>query len=360
MRYGTLLLILIFLSGCGQPTAESMLKDYAQRVSNAIDHPIELDLAKLDYPSLPARRDRRLEIEELREGVIDVFRLRHCDLLPLISERNSNLGRVMPPSQRLEYELRFLPAIQQCEQRLLKQVHQDADLIPLLARVTEIRQHKEQQLPRVMWNAFYTSPEMEQQFSKSSTAIALDASGHINHIQQVMDPFIQLSKAAHTPAMALDLDATESLEKHFEQLYRTELGSQWLRSVALLTLSMNAVATGIEERLQQRPICFDKRPNQRASIIANVFTHFYAGQFQPYLARTDQFGQRWGTLQQQLLANLPAPESTQNYFSSIFLKDHPDGLLYEYEQAKLRHISAWQHLLDHCGLQVGNLTQSDR
>ncbi|TVQ69178.1 MAG: DUF3080 family protein [Oceanospirillales bacterium] len=350
------LISVTILSGCAEPTVESMLRDYTQRVSNAIEHPIDFKPNQTSYPILPPRRERRIEIPELREGLIDVLRLRHCDLLPLISERNSNLGRVMTPSQVLQYELRFLPAIQQCEVYLQARVSEETDLTPLLSRVQEIRQHKETQLPYVIWNALYTSPEMEQQFSRSSTPLPLKSTGQINHIQQTLDPFLVIAQVTQETSRVLEAEFIQSLESYYEQLYRTELGSQWLRSVSLLTETMNAVADGIEQRLEERPICFNRQPNNRSTIIQNVFRNFYASEFQPYLASTDQFGQRWISLQNELLSALPVPKSSADYFSTIFDKNHQNGFLFAYEQAKIRHIAAWQKLLDHCGLTAGNLT----
>lgn len=349
------LLSVTILSGCSEQTAESMLRDYTQRVSNAIDHPIDLKPHQAHYPILPPRRERRVEIPELREGLIDVLRFRHCDLLPLISERNSNLGRVMTPSQILQYELRFLPAIQQCEEYLLTRISEKADLIPLLVRVQEIRQHKETQLPFVIWNALYTSPEMEQQFSRSSAPLPLELTGQISHIQQTLDPFLVIAQVTQKTSNALDVEFIRSIESYYEQLYRTELGSQWLRSVSLLTETMSAVADGIEQRLEERPICFNRQPNNRSTIIQNVFRNFYASEFQPYLASIDQFGQHWISLQKRLLSDLPIPASSADYFSKIFDKNNRDGLMYAYDQAKLRHISAWQKLFDHCGMTVSNV-----
>ena len=347
------LLAVTVLSGCAEPTAESMLRDYAQRVSNAIEYPIDFQTGEISYPILPPRRERRIDIPELREGLIDVLRLRQCDLLPLISERNSNLGRVMPPSQILQYELRFLPAIQQCEKRLLERISEEAELAELLNRVQEIRQHKETYLPYVIWNALYTSPEMEQQFSRSATPLPLQSAGHINQIQQIIDPFIVIAQVTGEKTSTLDSEFILSLENHYEQLYRIELGNQWLRSVALLTQAMNAVAEGIEQRLDERPICFNRQPNNRSTIIQNVFRNFYASEFQPYLANTDQFGQRWSKLQNELVAELPVPKSSAEYFADIFNKNHNNGFMFAYDQAKSRHLAAWQRLLDHCGLMAG-------
>ncbi|MFN3880965.1 MAG: DUF3080 family protein [Nitrincola lacisaponensis] len=355
-KYRLLLLLIPLLSGCAEPSAEKMLRDYTQRVSNALEQPIEFEPGAADYPVLPPRRERRLETVELREGLIDVLRLRHCDLLPLIAERNSNLGRVMTPSQTLQYELRFLPAVHTCEQQLQDRINAEPELQPLLQRVREIRQHKEQQLPRVIWNGIYTSPEMEQQFSRSATTLPLQAPGIANQAQQLLDPFSVISRLATTEASWPDSAFILGLEQHYEQLYRTEIGSQWLRSVQLLSYTMNQVADGIEDRLARRPICFNQQPNNRATIIQNVFRSFYAQEFQPYLARVDQFGQRWRRLHAELQGPLPVPESTAHYFQHLFDTDWPGGLTQQFYLAQQRHTDAWQQLLQHCGLMPGSET----
>lgn len=352
-RFLTLLTIVLFLSGCSDPTPESMLRDYAQRVSNAIEFEVEFNPSEATYPAFPPRRERLLPITELREGLIDVLQFRHCDLLPLIAERNSNLGRVMPPSQTLKYELRFLPAIQQCEQRLTEQVEHDEEMASLLERVIEIRQHKEQQLPSILWNSLYTASEMEQQFARSASPLSLTSSDRINQIQQTLDPFIVFTELAENPTRQLEPEFIDAIEDYYERLYRTELGSEWLQSVSLLTESMNAVASAIDKRLEARSICYNQQPNNRATIIQNVFRNFYAAEFQPYLAKTDQLGQRWRSIHLHMLQNLPVPDSSASYFASIFETTDKKGFMKAYEDAKQRHIASWQRLLDHCGLMAG-------
>lgn len=352
-RYLIILLLIPLLNGCAEPTAESMLRDYTQRVSNALEHPVNFKTSHVTYPIFPPRRERRQEVHDLREGLIDVLRLRQCDLLPLISERNSNLGRVMTPSQSLQYELRFLPAIHHCEQIISGRIIDEPELSPLLERVQEIRRHKEKQLPKVIWNSVYTTPEMEQQFSRSASPLPLKGIGQNNQIQHILDPFVVIAQLADNPSQWPETEFISALEGYYENLYRTELGSQWLQSVSVLTYTMNEVSIAIEQRLSQRPICFNQQPNNRATIIQNVFRNFYAAEFQPYLASTDQFGQRWKSIHEEMISTLPVPHSTTEYFLSVFDPAYEGGFMYAYDQAKKRHTSAWQTLLDHCGLMAG-------
>lgn len=352
-RIVNLLVLISLLYGCSEPNAESMLQDYTRRVSNVLDEPIQFKPGSSPFPSLPPRRERLLAVEELREGFIDVLQLRHCDLLPLIAERNSNLGRVMAPSQTLKYELDFLPLVTACEQDLTSRVEADPTLAPLLQRVRQILLHKQQQLPRVIWNSIYTSEEMEQQFSRSIEPLPLNAQGLINQAGSALEAFILISQLADTNKSWPEGRFIDDVENYYEQLYRMQSGQQWLRSVYLLSYTMDQVSDAIESRLKRRPICFEQQPNNHSVIIQNVFRNFYAGEFQPYLALTDQFGRYWQTSHQSIQQHLPLPPSSEAYFSQLFDSHIKDGVLSGFHQARDRHTEAWQTLLAHCGLSVG-------
>lgn len=352
-RIANLLVLISLLYGCSEPNAENMLQDYTRRVSNALDEPINFEPGSTAFPSLPPRRERLLVVEELREGLIDVLQLRHCDLLPLIAERNSNLGRVMAPSQTLKYELEFLPLVTACEQDLIIRVEADPTLEPLLQRVRQIALHKQQQLPRVIWNSIYTSAEMEQQFSRSTEPLPLNAQGLINQAGKALEAFILISQLADTNEPWPAGHFIDDIESYYEQLYRMQSGQQWLRSVYLLSYTMDQVSNAIESRLKRRPICFDQQPNNRSVIIQNVFRNIYAGEFQPYLALTDQFGRYWQTSHQSIQKHLPLPPSSAVYFSQLFDSQIEDGVLSGFHRARKRHTEAWQTLLAHCGLSVG-------
>ncbi|WP_417580116.1 DUF3080 family protein [Nitrincola sp.] len=347
------LLLLGLLYGCDAADAEKMLQDYTRRVSNALDEPIEFSPGNSPFPALPPRRERLLPVEGLREGLIEVLQLRHCDLLPLIAERNSNLGRVMLPSQTLKYELRFLPAVEACEQDLTQRVKTDASLLPLLHRVQQIVSHKQQALPRVIWNSIYASEEMEQQFSRSPDPLPLEAQGLINQARNTLDAFILVSQLATNDSPWPDKRFLNEIETHYEQLYRMRSGQQWLHSVFLLSYTMEQVAQGIEARIERRPICFNQQPNNRSVIIQNVFRNVYATEFQPYLALTDQFGQYWQASHQSIQQHLPLPPSSEAYFLQIFDSQTEGSLLHRFHRAREMHTQAWQTLFSHCGLSVG-------
>ncbi|MFP3442432.1 DUF3080 family protein, partial [Pantoea sp. SIMBA_133] len=63
---------------------------------------------------LPRRRDRVLTMPELDMGMLDFLSLYGCELQYVVGEKNSVMGRVMQPLNRLRYEIRFIEAARDC------------------------------------------------------------------------------------------------------------------------------------------------------------------------------------------------------------------------------------------------------
>ena len=123
MPYISFLLVffLFFLSGCNSNAPKALLNDYTQRMSNVLDIEIAASDPNINLPSFPDKRDRFVSTNDIRQGLWEVLDFRQCDMLSIISERNSSLGKVMPASQKMRYELRFIKALQDCR-RLIAEV----------------------------------------------------------------------------------------------------------------------------------------------------------------------------------------------------------------------------------------------
>lgn len=346
------LLLALLASGCSKNDARDMLETYTSRVGNAIEQDIETDFeqALSARPAFPPRRQRLIEIPEIREGLIDVLDFRHCDLLHSIAQRNTSLGRLAPGSQRLIYELEMLPALKRCQETLIDL--NDEDLDELKGRLDRIIKLKQRSFPGLLWNALYTSEEMEQQFALNVPPLSLDTETAPTPPQEALDHFIELASLAAKPNWKTPGFATD-LESDFESLYRSQFGAQWITSLTLLTHTLAATADAIDQRLARRPVCFKQRPNNQAQIIRNVFQTFYAGQFQPYLSRVERQGRAWREAQIKIIDQLPAPTAATRYFSATLSQDNPDSLWRQYLQARDRHTQAWQRLLRQCGMMPG-------
>jgi len=349
-------LLLVLLSACSAETPESRLEDYAQRVANVIDYPVDLELDP-SIPAYPRTRDRWLEVEELREGVVDVFDLRRCGLMELIGERNSSLGKLALPSQRLLYELRFLPPLRQCIDTLASQAVRDEDEEVLLKRLRQIEQIKREQLPRVLSNAIFNSSEMEIQFSRNHPPLSMAQASQITALAPALEQFEHLVTLSETTGWQLPQWSSD-LEQHYATLYAQPFGAPWLKSLTLLSQTLDQTAAAIEARLDQRPICFNNRPNNRARIIQSVFTGWYAEQLQPLMSALHRSGTQWREGLEPLYTHLPLTPSLQLYFDTT-LSDHEHSLWQHYIKARDRHTAAWQRLLGQCGMMPGNTSAED-
>lgn len=344
----SLLLLSLTLTGCNQPEAVDLVETYASRTSNAIDVDFDLTLQPATdlYPRLSERRERLTETPEIRQGLLELLELRHCDLIQLISERNSNLGRVASESQKLIYELKLIPALDRC----IASIAGDAEFEELLARLAEIKAIKSAGFPHQLFNSIYNVAEMEQQFSLGETPIEPGEqpadSGAIT-ATDTLASLVQLLSQAHWEAPAF----TEDLESTYEQLYRSRFGGQWLASFALLTQTLDQSASAIEQRLSGRPICFEQRPNNQANILWNVFIQFYVGSLQPYMAKVEREAQSWRRLHTEIIDKL-SPSVPQTSLIAIYF-DQQGPIWRPYLEARDRHTQAWQAILEQCGMRPG-------
>src|SRR6056300_1286708 len=154
----SLSLLALVLVGCNSDEATSLVERYANRTSNAIGVDIDLELKSASelYSPLAPRRERLAAVPEIREGLLDLLDLRQCDLMQLVSERNTSLGRVAKPSQRLIYELKILPELNRCIATLADEPEQQE----LSAKLAQYRDTKRAGFAPLLFNAIYQTDEM--------------------------------------------------------------------------------------------------------------------------------------------------------------------------------------------------------
>lgn len=343
----------MLLQGCDQRPVESMLERYSNRVANSLESDAELDLnIPLALPPYPKRRERIRPVTDLRQGLIEVLNLRHCQLINLIAERNSSLGKVMPPSRQMVYEIRLLFRLGRC-QETLAQTDTDPEL---LQQVDEIIQIKIANFEAALWNGIFTSEAIERNFSRSEPPLSLTDDDSFSQSRQAMLIFNRIaalnSEINGPPATWSEPDYLDQLEPHYQALATLRYGSRWLRSLYLITYTLNHTTRLIEQRLEQRPLCFNKQATPKALIVKNVFNKYYAGELQPYMARIHQEGREWLELNRRLLLNFShIPDAMRDYQNQVIAADSP--LWHNYNEARERHTNAWQRLLSQCSLMPG-------
>jgi len=343
-----LLLLITALCLCACTPADDGLAlqaDYLQRLSNALDvEPASaFDASELTRYRLPARRERLIEIAELRISLLDLLvDVRRCPALQQqISQRNNSLGKQLTPSSRLAYEGDLLRALDACNANLRSQDQQ-----PLRNTLEQLAQEKRAQLPGVFWNALNASPEIERYLRFAEQPLPPNASED----NAALEALAQLAAIGSALPARLPPSA-EQLDPLFFALHASDQGGQLISSLASLTHSLNQGSAMLQSRQQGRPLCPTGKATERARTLQNIFVKYYAGGLQPYLALVDQRGKAWSSSLRSLSGVAQIPPATREYLQQ--LSSDEASLWADFQQATARHVRSWQDVLNSCGLAPG-------
>lgn len=347
MRLGAIVvsgLILLLASGC-EPSdpARALLDDYRTRMGRVL----EVDPGPLPQPELPAwprARDRTLEVPAQRINLVEFLRLHRCDLGELVGGRSSPLGRVMEPSQRLRYEIRFLRRADACLERL----ESDPDAEEQAASLAAILATKRAGLGPVIWNATLGDAALAASHALSTPALAPGAArGSGREAIGALQRLAVIAESAGREPVAL-----EDWEAPWRTLDRSRYPAAARRALALMRTTLEAVSAAMETRRSERPVCPLGRPTPDARILENLFQRYYAGvtardapAVQPFLADLSSDYRRWldALVRLERVQRAPPPE---NFSAVADLQAEWQALV----RARDRHTRLWQDLLEQCGL----------
>jgi len=163
--------------------SEARWEDYLSRLARLSQQAVP-ERAPLPIVPYPGNRELHQPIPEHRVDMLDYLELRHCNLMSLISERNSVLGKLQADSLRFKHEVTFIHRARQC---LASDKLDNQALITLLEQVVT---EKQAALPALYWNALVASAEFRQFFSQSPSAMAGDSQAALLSLEQLaQSPF---------------------------------------------------------------------------------------------------------------------------------------------------------------------------
>lgn len=341
---------LMLLSGCSKPNAESLLEDYHSRLARVLPlaAPESTSDAKiatainpvvpLAQPApLPAIRDIRQPLADIRLDLLDLVALRHCDLQQLVAERNSSLGKVMSEANRFAYEWSLLIKIQPCLQhpQLASSLQQ---------QLTQIFTQKQLQLPKVWQNVLLTDPTLRQQLQGSQRSLTVGATQRISPTLQALRQLREFQTLVMTdstslpqrPITATELNAQLALLYQGQVLADLQYSLQWsVRYWQQINQQLAAVAL--------EPWCQRARTNGQLEILQQVFSQIYLGRVQPYFAELDGINhQLLPELQALYQGTLLQDAITERYLT-------PATAL---RAALQQHVYWWQQLQQQCRMQL--------
>ena len=221
---GTLVSALL-LSACGNGE-DPAWQAYHRTLEDALNAAPIAREAPSNIGAFPARRERLLDVPEIRESMLNVYALRECDITSLVAARNNQLGRVAPPSQHWLYERELWQRLERCSQSDIAEGLGENDR----ARLLNLTELKTEQLPAVGFNALFDSEEWEKNFSRASQPLELTA---------LPDMARELDALGYLKTMVLNTYSLEwqadsaTLEHHLKALQARPLTAEVLRTLLL-------------------------------------------------------------------------------------------------------------------------------
>ncbi len=335
----------LLLAGC-DPFSEArpMMDEYVERLARVLETPpqfSEIDSAN----QLPRRRDRVLDVPELDMGMLDFLSLYGCQLQYVVGEKNSVMGRVMQPLNRLRYEIRFIEAARECLPEI-----EDEDFSDELE---EAIGSKLESLPIAIWNATWGVEEIEKLFTLAKGYYPVAAEG--NPVSDLAVDIESLNAAVtrlRSEDLAVSLDFAGGVHQRWQAEYRA---GQLINSALLLTARLQDGTGLLMQRIEGQPLCLNGQPNNQSDIVKNMFFSVYIEKIQPYMssvrkARTELIEpfEQLARIQADVM-----PESFADWYQRHLSRDAPEGLWRELDAAMMEHTRAWQELLGQCGMRPG-------
>jgi len=359
----TLVIALLSLAACGPaPDAGDVLHDYLWRLENVTG--LEAgwpQAAELQLPAMPRKRLRRFELSSYNVDLLDFLELQSCGIGALVAQRNSSLGRVMPDSRRLAYDIDFIRQSRTCIAEL--QRSGETELGAVLAAQAALR---ERELPLATWNALAGSNELAQLFTPAAPLLgehtaADEIAALTQQLHELAAVLRSQQRLAADPGNGLQPIPYDGLDQVLGGLNGARSGASMLKTLLAMSVYLERSAELLERAVQQRRLCPMQRPTQRGRHLHNVFERYYVAAVQPLMASlAGQGGAALDALEQirQLSGKAPSEAST-SYWDQVLGKG--SGSIWQrHEQAIERHTAAWQSALGECGLMPGQaqLTRS--
>lgn len=285
------------LGACSEGPGDD-LERYLDRLSGALDTP----------PSAAAGADRSLpprvgalQLDTPRQdiGALDFLALRGCALQVTVGKRNSSLGRLASPSQRLLLELEFLRLAPACSERLRAESRSE-----LAATLDRAVVNKRAQLPAHIFNATLGSEEFRAFWRAPATLGDYPA-------RTSSEPLSALAAIDALAARWLDGDYRAD-NRDFELLLATVARGDGGALLAALGLQAEVLARAdgvIRRREAAGPLCPGGLVPAEVNVLRTVVRKFFVGGVQPWSAAVERRRQQLlpplRSLEERLAAVLP-------------------------------------------------------
>lgn len=334
---GLLVAFGLSLTGCERgKEADALFTTYQQRLAAALDASPPTPASPPNIPAFPDADDRLFEIPDIREGMLDIYALRECQIGVLVANRNNQLGKVAAPSQRWLYELKLWRRLEACAHSDVAQQLDDEDR----QRLERLTRTKAERMPMASWNALFSSEEWVSNFSRASGPLPPDA------LAMPTEALAALRYLRTMTTRQLDTDwqpDSTTLEQHLKTLREAPLTAQVLRSLQLASLRLEEA-----NRLYAAAETTTSCPLVDAGRLATL-KDYVEDELSPYLEGLNRIAGTWlGDVEALLNAQQVAREAITEYRRRWLSLNNPTAPWQRYLNARDTHRQYWLRLLRLC------------
>jgi hypothetical protein len=330
----------LHLAGCAPDSGvPDMMDGYVVSVADALELRPELsDIAPV--PQIPRRRERVLDMPDLDMGMLDFLSLYGCQLQYVVGERNSIMGRVMQPLNRLRYETRFIRAAEACIS--------ETDGEDIQEKLEEAITHKNETLPTAVWNATWGVEEIERLFTLSQGYYP--RGGDDKSLAELASGVRRLN---HTVRDLLDGNTGEPLDYvgGVHQLWQAEhRAGQLLNSARLMTVRLDDATALLATRVEGQPLCSESEPEEPPAGLVDAYTNGYGGGIEEYLDSIEQAREALIKPLDELAAQQSEtmPSAFREWYRRYLDTDNIDAVWGQLDRAITTHKERWRQLLNQC------------
>ncbi len=339
---------LLLGAGCNDAQSpETMYRNYLYRLQNVSGLEEATSQPMTPMPRFPQHRNLAMSTSDFRIGLFDYLKLGNCNLMHMVSERNSGLGRVQRSSTRLNYELNFYQTILHCGENIQ---YQNGEKDPqFFIKIAEIREYKSRVLPIIYWNATLASSEFRSFTSTHTRPLARNEKVDYADITAALD---YLSAIGERLKSENDPPHSERIEHHLKTLQSTKTLGKLLQGLHLSHYYLGRATRLIERAAKQNKICPYGKKTRQGQFLWNIFMQFYIGEVQAYLNAIHEPSQQILTSVRRLQSSqtVVTPKAFQIFYSALLDLNRPDSLWHRYKKRLSAHTAAWQNLLKECQL----------
>jgi len=333
MRLNRALFIAISVSfaACSSNDGEATLSDYGVRLSRTLDisfHSTEI----AEAPRKPRPQSLQLDLQSTDIGTLDFLALTGCELQITIGKRNSSLGKLAAPSQRLLLDLEFLRHAPACITHLKSESDQQ-ELVSLLEQSEALKQT---QLAQQIHNAVLAGPEWHQFWKPQPMPAGYPSDTTSDQVLQALDAITAMAENWLTGDYAAN---NQMFEAHLNTL-RSGDGGLILAATQTGHEFFRRWNTTLGEYAQQHA-CI---PESRRTILETVIAKYFAGGVQQWLApimsRADNIQQASNELE-----NLLGQASPAEY---DLWRQQRDGYIRAMKSLTVAHVKALKRVINPC------------